>query len=53
MKKNYFSVPQLSKVQQAIAKDLGFTGTGTIETMAKMAKGNPAIHWLVAKWFVD
>lgn len=53
MKKNYFSVPQLSKVQQAIAKDLGFTGAGTIETMAKMAKSNPAIHWLVAKWFVD
>lgn len=53
MKKNYFSVPQLSVVQQAIANDLGFTGISTIETMAKMAKGNPAIHWLVAKWFVD
>lgn len=53
MKTNSFSVPELSTTQMTIAKNLGFTTTGTIETMISMAKGNPAIHWLVAKWFVD
>ncbi len=53
MKKNYFAVPSLSKVQLAIAKDMGFNTVGTIETISAMTYGNPAIHWLVAKWLID